>query len=45
MIRIAILENNVTSTLSMRKKLTSRLREYGYEVTTFTTGTPENVGS
>lgn len=43
MIRIAILENNVTSTLSMRKKLTSRLREYGYEVTTFTTGTPENI--
>ncbi len=42
-VRIAIIENNITSTLSMRKKLTQVLMEKGFEVTIITTGTKNDI--
>ena len=39
--KIAILENNILATLSIRKNLTKELIKQGYEVTILTTGSPQ----
>lgn len=43
MAKIAFLENNVTSIISMRKKLILELQKTGYEIIIFTTGNEENI--
>ena len=40
---IAIIENNIIATNTIRKKLTSELMANGYNVTVLTTGTPEEL--
>lgn len=40
---IAIIENNIISSLTVRKKLTTVLKEQGYKVTVLTTGTPQQL--
>jgi len=41
---IAIIENNIIATNTIRKKLTSTLVEKGYDVTVLTTGTATDLG-
>lgn len=41
--RIAIIENNIIATNTIRQTLTKRLMEEGYEVTVLTTGTAEGI--
>ena len=40
---IAIIENNIIATNTIREKLTSSLMENGYEVTVLTTGTETDL--
>ena len=40
---IAIIENNIISSLTVRKKLTTVLKDHGYKVTVLTTGTPQQL--
>lgn len=40
---IAIIENNIISSLTVRKKLTTVLKEQGYKVTVLTTGTAQQL--
>ena len=40
---IAIIENNIISSLTVRSKLTFTLQQQGYRVTVLTTGTPQQL--
>jgi hypothetical protein len=42
---IAILENNIVSTNTMRNKLTLELMRQGFNVVVLTTGTEEDIAS